>query len=199
MYSVLIDRLLNTFRTAASSIYTTTYEQMETAFGNSRLFSVLGLSTFVLGLGCGPLCFGPVSEFYGRRPVYLLAWPMFILWTIPQAAAQNITTMIIGRYLSGFSGSTFLAVSGGTITDLFSKNELQYPMAIFSVSPLLGPSIGPMIGGFINYNSHWRWTYYVLIVWEVLLLLAIVILVPETYRRTPLILHSPSIPFHIAN
>ena len=156
---------------------------MEADFGNSRIISVLGLSMFVLGIGCGPLCFSPLSEIYGRRPIYLVAWSMYVIWIIPQAVSRNIETMIVGRFLCGFSGSTFLAVSGGTVGDLFAKHELQYPMAIFSVSPFIGPCIGPLVGGFINYNVDWRWTYYVLLMWAFALLLAIIFLVPETYRE----------------
>ncbi|VUC32560.1 unnamed protein product [Clonostachys rosea] len=168
--------------TAASSIYTSTYQQMEESFGNSRKVSVLGLSLFVLGIGCGPLFFSPLSEFFGRRPVYLVAWSLYVIWTIPQAVATNIVTMLVARFLAAFSGSTFLAVAGGTVGDLFSKDQLQYPMAIFTVSPFIGPCIGPIIGGFINYNTHWRWTYYVMLMWSVLLLVAIAFLVPETFH-----------------
>lgn len=158
---------------------------MEAEFGNSRIVSVLGLSTFVLGIALGPMFFSPLSEFYGRRPIYLVAWTMYVIWIIPETVAQNIATMIVGRFFSGFAGSTFLAVSGGTVGDLFARNELQAPMAIFSVAPFIGPSVGPIIGGFINYNTHWRWTYYVLIIWGAALLAAIILLVPETYRTPP--------------
>lgn len=158
---------------------------MEAEFGNSRLISILGLSLFVLGIACGPLLFSPLSEFYGRRPIYLVAWAMYTIWVVPQAVAQNITTLLVARFLDGFSGSTFLAVSGGTVGDLFSKGELRYPMAVSSVSTLLGPCVGPLLGGFINYHLNWRWTYYILLIWACALLVAIV-LVPETYRKIPL-------------
>lgn len=156
---------------------------MEAEFGNSRLVSILGLSLFVLGIACGPLLFSPLSEFYGRRPIYLVAWTVYVIWIVPQAVARNIETILIARFLDGFSGSTFLAVSGGTVGDLFAKHELQLPMAIFSVSPFLGPCIGPLIGGSINYNLNWRWTYYCLLMWAFALLVAIVVFIPETYRK----------------
>lgn len=155
---------------------------MEAEFGNSRIVSVLGLTLFVFGMACGPMLFSPLSEFYGRRPIYLVSWTMYVIWLVPQAVARNMETMLVARFLNGFSGGTFLAVSGGTVGDLFSKRELSFPMAVFSVSPFLGPCIGPLIGGFINYNVHWRWTYYVLLIWAGSMLLAITLLVPETYR-----------------
>ncbi|KAH7235987.1 major facilitator superfamily domain-containing protein [Fusarium tricinctum] len=169
-------------RTAASSIYALTYEQMEAEFGNSREVSILGLSLFVVGIGLGPMFLSPLSEFYGRRPIYLVSWSMYVVWIIPQAVAQNIETVLVSRFLDGFAGSAFLAVSGGTVGDLFTMNDIQAPMLMFSIAPFIGPSIGPLIGGFINYNVDWRWTHYVLLIWAFILGLAIAFLVPETYH-----------------
>ncbi|KAH8729533.1 major facilitator superfamily domain-containing protein [Ilyonectria robusta] len=168
--------------TGASSIYTSTYMQMEAEFGNSRIVSTLGLSLFVLGISLGPMFLSPLSEFYGRRPIYLVSWSMYVIWIIPQAVARNIATVLIARFLDGFAGSAFLAVSGGTVGDLFARQELQAPMLMFSLAPFVGPSIGPLIGGFINYNADWRWTYYVLLIWGFAILVSIVFLVPETYH-----------------
>jgi multidrug resistance protein len=126
---------------------------------------------------------GPLSELCGRRPIYLLSWTLYIIFLIPQLVAKNIATMVVFRLLDGLLGSTFLAVSGGTIRDLFSRKELRAPMAVFSVSPFIGPSLGPLVGGFINYYADWRWTYYVLIIWSVPVWLAVVLFVPETFRK----------------
>jgi len=169
--------------TGASSIYTSVYAAMEAEFGNTRIISTLGLSLFVLGLALGPMLFGPLSEFYGRRPIYLVAWTVYLIWIIPQAVAPNIATVLACRFLDGFAGSTFLAVSGGTVSDLFSREELQWPMAVFSVAPFTGPCIGPLIGGFINQNTPiWRWTFYVLLIWTFVIEVAIVSFVPETFH-----------------
>ncbi|KAJ4140155.1 hypothetical protein NW768_001510 [Fusarium equiseti] len=159
---------------------------MEVEFGNSREVSILGLSTFVLGIGLGPMFLGPMSEFYGRRPIYIVSWSMYLIWIIPQAVAQNIETIIVSRFLDGLSGSAFLAVSGGTVGDLFTADQIQAPMLMFSMAPFVGPSIGPLIGGFINHSVDWRWTHWTLLIWAGVLWMAIVILVPETYHPTVL-------------
>lgn len=159
---------------------------MEPEFHNSRIVSVLGLSTFVLGIALGPMFLSPLSEFYGRRPIYLVSWTTYVIFLIPQAVAKNIATILVFRFFDGFTGSAFLAVSGGTVGDLFARHELQAPMALFSVSPFVGPSLGPLLGGFINYNADWRWTYYVLLIWSGLVWGAVVFFVPETYRKFPL-------------
>ncbi|ERS99880.1 hypothetical protein HMPREF1624_03247 [Sporothrix schenckii ATCC 58251] len=167
--------------TCASSIYTSSYAGMNAEFGSSNIVATLGLSTFVLGIAAGPV-WSPLSEFYGRRPVYLGSFLLFIIWIIPSAVAQNIQTMIIARFFQGFTGAAFLSVSGGTVGDLFSREAMQGPMAFFSVAPFIGPSIGPLVGGFINSYTDWRWTHYVLIIWGFCLLVALFVFVPETYH-----------------
>ncbi|KAF9876270.1 bicyclomycin resistance [Colletotrichum karsti] len=174
--------------TAASSIYTSTYAQMEAEFGNSRIVSTVGLSVFVLGISLGPMFLSPLSEFYGRRLIYLVSWSSYVIWIIPSAVANGIAVMIVARFLDGLSGSAFLAVSGGTVSDLFARHELQAPMLMYSMAPFIGPCIGPLIGGFINFNANWRWTYYVMLMWSFVLLVAIVVLVPETYH--PIVLRT---------
>ena len=127
--------------TFASSAYTSTYHQMNAEFGSSVIVSTLGLSLFVFGLGLSPMMLGPLSEFYGRRPIYIVGFSMFLIWVIPSAVAQNIQTMLIARFLDGFSGSAFLSVAGGTVGDMFTKETLAAPMMIYSAAPFLGPGM----------------------------------------------------------
>lgn len=168
--------------TNASSIYTSTYAQMDAEFGNSRIVATLGLSFFVLGIALGPF-WSPLAEFYGRRPIYLASFGFFLIWLVPSAVAQNIQTMIIARFFQGLAGSAFLSVSGGTVGDMFQRNQMQAAMSVFTLAPFAGPSMGPLIGGFINSNVNWRWTHYMLLIWAAVVLATIYFVVPETYRE----------------
>ncbi|KAF5007706.1 hypothetical protein FDECE_5954 [Fusarium decemcellulare] len=168
--------------TCDSSIYTATYAQMNAEFHTTTLISTLGLSTFVIGIALGPLLTSPLSEYYGRRPIYLVSWVLFLVWNIPSAVAQNIETMIIARFFAGFAGSTFLSVAGGTVGDVFAREQIQKPMSFVSLAPFAGPALGPLLGGFINYYTDWRWTFYVMLIWSAILMVSIVFLAPETYH-----------------
>ncbi|KAK9427775.1 major facilitator superfamily domain-containing protein [Lipomyces doorenjongii] len=151
-------------------------------FHVSETVATLGLTSFVCGLGLGPALLAPLSEFYGRRPIYLCSLAFFLIWLIPSAVARNIQTMIIARFFNGLAGSAFLSVAGGTVRDLFARNELQAPMMVYSASPFLGPALGPAIGGFINQFASWRWTFYTLMIWSGILLICFFFFVPETYH-----------------
>lgn len=167
--------------TCASSIYASTYTQMDAEFHVSRIVATLGLSMFVLGIALGPM-WSPLSEFYGRRPIYIASFVAFTIWIIPSAVAKNIETVIISRFFQGLTGSAFLSVSGGTVGDLFRPDQMHRPMTLFTAAPFLGPTCGPMIGDFINYNVNWRWTHYVLIIFAFCMCIALFVIVPETYH-----------------
>lgn len=63
--------------------------------------------------------------------------------------------MLVARFINGLVGSAFLSVAGGTVGDMFTRNQLQAPMMIYTASPFLGPEVGPIIGGFINQYASW--------------------------------------------
>jgi len=179
---VIIVSLSSLCVTCTSSMYTSTYAQITKEFHCSKIVATLGLSFFIMGLGCGPMLLGPLSEFYGRRPIYLVSFSFFLIWLIPSAVAHNIQTMLIARFFDGLSGSAFLSVAGGTVGDMFNREQLQFPMMVYTGSPFIGPTIGPLIAGFINQYTSWRWTFYVLIIWSATNLGMIALLVPETYH-----------------
>ena len=56
------------------------YLQLEKEFHISQEVATVGLTTYVLGLGLGPMFLSPLSEFYGRRTIYLWAFGMFFIW-----------------------------------------------------------------------------------------------------------------------
>lgn len=77
---VLIGSFCSLCVTCASALYTSTYEQMEKDYGINREVATVGLTTYVCGLGLGPMFLGPLSEFYGRRIIYLCAFGGFFIW-----------------------------------------------------------------------------------------------------------------------
>jgi len=85
------------------------------------------------------------------------------------------------RFVSGFCGAAFLSVAGGSVSDMFSNAKVGTPMAVYTVTPFLGPEFGPLLSGFINQNTTWRWTYYCLIMWSFFQAVALICFVPETY------------------
>ncbi|CDU22788.1 related to multidrug resistant protein [Sporisorium scitamineum] len=167
--------------TNASSIISNVYQGIQDEFHISRTVAILGLSLFVIGLGVGPMLLGPLSEFYGRRPVYLMSYTAFTLLGLPVSFANNLPVFLIFRFLTGFCGSAFLSVAGGSVSDIFAAKDMFVPMAIYTNGPFLGPVFGPLLSGFINQHTNWRWTFWLINIWSAVMLVILVFFGPETY------------------
>lgn len=120
------------------------------------------VSVYVLGFAFGPLLAAPLSEIYGRAPVFNIANILFIIATIITALSQNMPMLIIFRFLMGFAGSTPVTNGSGTISDMFPVEERGKAMAVWAMGPLLGPCIGPLMGGYMIEDLGWRWVFWVI-------------------------------------
>ena len=167
--------------TNTSSIISNAYQGIQDEFHVSKEVAILGLSLFVIGLGIGPMLLGPLSEFYGRRPVYLVSYTAFTLLGLPVSFANNLAVFLIFRFLTGFCGSAFLSVAGGTVADIYAASDIFVPMAIYTNGPFLGPVFGPLLSGFINQNTDWRWTFWTINIWSAVMLAILVFFGPESY------------------
>lgn len=112
------------------------------AFSVSRTVALLGLSVYTFGLGFGPIISAPLSEQYGRKVVYMVSAPIFMLFTIGAGFSSSIGSLIICRFFAGATGSACLAVGAGTIVDLFLPKERAIVSSMFLMAPFMGPSIG---------------------------------------------------------
>lgn len=122
-----------------------------------------------------------MSEVYGRRPLLMISNIIFIVFNIGCSEAQTFSQMAAFRFLSGIGGAGPLNVGGGILGDLWKAEERGKASALYSLGPLLGPSIGPVAGGFIAANISWRWTFRIVIIVGSISAIIGAFLLPETY------------------
>lgn len=120
------------------------------------------VSIYVLGYALGPLVIAPLSEVYGRVPVYHTCNVLFTLWTLACALAPDIGSLLFFRLCAGIAGSCPITIGGGSISDTFSQAQRGGAMALFALGPLMGPVIGPVAGGYLTQYEGWRWVFRVL-------------------------------------
>jgi DHA1 family multidrug resistance protein-like MFS transporter len=135
------------------------------AWGVSATSASLGLALYVLGYGIGPLIFSPISEIpiIGRNPPYMVTFAIFVILCVPTALVNNLTGLLILRFLQGFFGSPCLATGGASIGDLFNLLKLPYFLTFWACFAACGPALGPLISGFSVPTKNWRWS-----LWEML-------------------------------
>ncbi|MCJ1420106.1 hypothetical protein MMC32_006463 [Xylographa parallela] len=130
-------------------------------FNVSAEVTTLGLSMYILGFALGPMFFAPLSEYWGRNPIYIWAWFLLVIFQIPLALATNIETIVVCRFIQGFFGSIPLTNTGGTVSDLWARNECGNAMAIYGLSSTAGPPIALVISGYVVQNKGWRLLFWI--------------------------------------
>jgi multidrug resistance protein len=136
---------------------------------NSRLASLV-ISIYVFGLASGPLVVSPMSELYGRLWAYNVSNVLFIVFTVACAVSSKLGVLIAFRFLAGSAGSAVLNIGGGTVGDLFVREERGKAMTLWTIGALLGPIAGPVAGGFLAQAWGWRSTFWVITIAVCLLL-----------------------------
>ncbi|OLN83068.1 putative MFS-type transporter [Colletotrichum chlorophyti] len=150
-------------------------------FGVSTEIGILGVSLFVVGFAVGPLLWAPLSELYGRQYLFIGTYIALTAFNAGAAGAQNIETLIILRFFAGTFGASPMTNAGGVIADMFNAQERGLATAIFAAAPFLGPSIGPIVGGFLGVAEGWRWIEGLMAIFTGILLIVVGLTVPETY------------------
>jgi len=170
-----------------STSYTSAIPGLQASFGISDQIGILGVTTYLLGMACGSIVLAPLSEMYGRRPIYIGAIALFALFLLPSALAKNIETILITRFFGAFAAAAMISNAPGTVNDVINEEYRALAFSVWSIGPMNGPVLGPVIGGFVYEYMGWRWTN-----WMVLILtgvtFATVSMIPETYA--PAILRS---------
>lgn len=166
----------------ASSIFAPGVPQLMREFqsGNVELAAFV-VSVYVLGFAAGPMLIAPLSEIYGRLPVYHTCNIAFVGFLVGCALAPSLNALIAFRFLSGVFGSCPLTNGGGTIADMIVQEKRGAAMAVFSIGPLLGPIIGPVAGGFLAEAKGWRWVFWLLVILSGFLSVVLLVLARETY------------------
>lgn len=149
----------------------------------------LTITLFLLGYCAGPLLFAPLSEFYGRRPLFYITFVAYIAFNFLCAFAPNFGALLVGRFLTGTFVSAPLSNAPGVVADLWQPLERGVAMAGFSLMVWAGPALGPLISGFLQVSKGidgWQWSFYVLLMLAGFTAI-FMFTIPETYG--PVILY----------
>lgn len=140
------------------------------------------VSIYIVGYAIGPLLIAPMSEVYGRLPIYHICNVLFCVWTLACALAPNVGSLMAFRLLAGCAGACPVAIGGGSIADTFSQAERGTAMALFAMGPLLGPVIGPVAGGYLAQDVGWRWVFWVLLIAAGVATVSAMVFMRETFE-----------------
>lgn len=148
---------------------------------DNRLYSAILVSVWEIGEAVGPLFTAPLSEIFGRLPVYHSTNIIFIVFSLACAVSTNISELIVFRLLAGI-GDASIALNASIAGDLFVDSERGLPVALMSFPALIGPVFGPIIGGYLSEAAGWRWTFWLCVILGGLSEIGFIVFFRETYK-----------------
>jgi MFS family permease len=161
--------------------------------------TIINLSNalYMLFMGISPCFWGPLSQVYGRRwvsyivifrilnrtynvQICLITSALFCACSLGTALSPNLASYFIFRILTAFEGTSFLTVGASCIGDIYAPQERGTAMGWFLSGTLIGPALGPFIGGIIVTFRSWRVIFYLQTALAGVALIGAFFLLPET-------------------
>ncbi|KAK2601132.1 hypothetical protein N8I77_010602 [Diaporthe amygdali] len=152
----------------------------------SSMEPYMAYSIYALATAFGPLLIGPLSEIHGRQRVLHASNTWFLGWNIVCGFAHNKSLLIASRFLAGFGASAIFALSGGVLGDIWTPEDRGRSLGVYLLLPLFAAAVGPIIGGFIDQYTTWRWMFWATSIFQAFMSLVSCFAYHETY--VPLIL-----------
>ncbi|CCE63980.1 hypothetical protein TPHA_0G01430 [Tetrapisispora phaffii CBS 4417] len=179
-YATMVAALLCLVVTMGSSLYVSGVPELVLRYQINQTLALAGLTFYLLGLTT--VIGAPLSEVFGRKPIYLISLPISMLFTMGVGLSGGHMRIILPlRFFSGVFGSPALSVGSGTILDVFDMDEVPMAMAMFCLAPFLGPIISPVMAGFATEKQGWRWAEWIQLIAGGLIL-PFIALMPETHK-----------------
>jgi multidrug resistance protein len=149
------------------------------------------VSVYLIGFAAGPILIAPLSEIYGRAPIYHACNVGFVAFSVACALAPSLNSLIAFRFLAGLFGVAPLTNGGGTVADMIPQKQRGAVLSAFSIGPLLGPIIGPIAGGFLSDAKGWRWNFWLLAIVSGFVTIFMFVALKESYA--PVILQKKAL------
>ncbi|KAI7859441.1 major facilitator superfamily domain-containing protein [Circinella umbellata] len=142
----------------------------------------LSVTIYMISQAVAPSFWGPLSDVWGRRPIYLSTLTIYILVCAGLALVKSFPILIALRFLQAFGSSSAIALGAGVIGDIATPAERAGYISIYKACRTAATGIGPAIGGVVAYKLQWRWVFWVLFIKGLADMISICFFVPETLR-----------------
>ncbi len=117
---------------------------------------------------------------FGRKRLFAGAVIGFTVTSMLCGAAMSLEQMILFRLMQGVFGAALVPLSQSTLLDTTPPAEHGKAMALWGMGVMVGPILGPTLGGWLTENWNWRWVFYINIPIGILSVFGILLFVPET-------------------
>jgi len=128
---------------------------------------------------CIPLT-GFLAARFGRKRLFLWSVVGFTITSMLCGAAQNLAQIVLFRLMQGVFGASLVPLSQAVLLDTYPREQHGSAMALWGLGVMVGPILGPTLGGWLTEYYNWRWVFYINLPFGILAWLGIATYVHET-------------------
>jgi EmrB/QacA subfamily drug resistance transporter len=144
-----------------STIIATSIPQMAQSLGVSPLRLNIAITSYLITLAVFVPISGWLADRFGPRRVFCAALILFTCGSMACGLSVNFGMLVATRVLQGMGGAMMTPVGRLILIRTYPKDQLITAMAYASIPALIGPTIGPLVGGFLTTYASWRWIFYI--------------------------------------
>ncbi len=138
------------------------------------------LTSYIVGAAIMTPPTGWLAGRFGRKKMYLFSIVGFTIASFLCGISTSLTEMVVFRIAQGLFGASMVPISQAILLDSYPREKHGMAMAIFGVGIMLGPILGPTLGGWLTESYSWRWVFFINIPVGVLTVLMVTTYVHET-------------------
>ncbi|KAL2866079.1 MFS transporter [Aspergillus lucknowensis] len=170
------------FSPVSSQIYFPALNSIADDLGVSSGLINLTLTSYMIFQGISPMFVGDFADKAGRRPAYLVCFLIYIAANIGLALQDSFAALFVLRCMQSAGSSTTIALSSGVVADIAIAAERGSYMGFVVAGSLMGPALGPVIGGLLSQYLGWRSIFWFLTIFGCAFLVPFALFFPETAR-----------------
>ena len=144
-----------------STVLATSLPAIALDLGIDPIILKLAFTSYLLSLAVFIPISGWMAERFGARHVFRIAIAVFTLASMACAFTTTLPGFIAARFFQGMGGAMMVPVGRFVLVRAVPKSELVQALSYLTLPALIGPVIGPLIGGFLTTYLHWRWIFFI--------------------------------------
>ena len=144
------------------------------------------LTSYLIASAIATPLSGWLAGRFGRKLVMVISVGGFTLASALCGAANSLTMIVLARVLQGACGAALVPLSQAILLDVHPPEQHAKAMALFAMGSMLGPIVGPTLGGYLTDAMSWRWVFFINIPFGILSFIGMILFVPESRDEKPL-------------
>ncbi len=144
-----------------STVLTTSLPAIAADLATDPIALKLVLTTYLLALAVFIPVSGWVADRFGARATFVAAIAVFLVGSLACAVSDSLGALVVGRFVQGTGGAMMVPVGRLVLLRTIPKAELVQALSWVTIPALVGPMVGPPLGGFITTYFDWRWIFLV--------------------------------------